>query len=103
VGSNSRYDRDRPVGDGEARETHALSTISELLVARGGFTLDGRGCGQVAHVLDATALELHAGRGVPLEIRRAVRGLANELRVAMDPRTSTGDVNSRPGAVGGGE
>ncbi|HTF52828.1 MAG TPA: hypothetical protein VK735_35740 [Pseudonocardia sp.] len=34
-----------------------------------------------------TAAELDAGRPVPREMRRAVRGLANPLRVAMDPRS----------------
>jgi hypothetical protein len=86
------------VGGLAAQEAHALSPISELLVARGGFTLDGRSCGQLEHVLEATALELNAGRVVPLEIRRVVRGLANELLVAMDPRPSPGDADSEAGA-----
>jgi hypothetical protein len=41
--------------------------------------------GQVAHVLYATSNELRNGRLVPIEVRRAVRGLANALRREMRP------------------
>jgi hypothetical protein len=37
-------------------------------------------------VLHATAIELSNGRSVPIELRRAVRHLADALRREMDPR-----------------
>jgi hypothetical protein len=88
VGSNSRYNRVRPVGDIEAGEVRALHAIAEL-VTRSCPALDRTITGQIAHVLDATAIELNAGRAVPIGMRRAVRGLADALRAAMDPRLGT--------------
>lgn len=89
VGSRSRYDRDRPVEDHEAAEARAYHTLGELLGARGSLTLDRRALGQLEQVLHATANTLDAGRGVPPQIRVAVRGLAAVLRDILDPRTQT--------------
>lgn len=86
MGSNSRYDRYRPVGQREADEASALHTIAEL-VTHMRPQLDRRMAGQIARVLDAAAIELNAGRALPIEVRRAVLGLADALRTAMDPRT----------------
>jgi hypothetical protein len=36
-------------------------------------------------LLHATAVELRSGRPVPIELRRAVRGLADALRREMQP------------------
>jgi hypothetical protein len=38
-------------------------------------------------VLHATAIELGNGPSVPIEVRRAVRGLADALRREMQPPT----------------
>lgn len=87
VGGNSRYDRDRPVNDLEAREARALHTVGELVRSRGVTGLDARLRGQVAQVLDSAAIELSAGRALPVGVRRAVAAMAGGLRAAMDPRT----------------
>lgn len=84
MGSNSRYDRTRPVGDREASEARALHLIGELVGSYPGIS-DPDVAGQVSHVLHATAIELGNGRPVPIELRRAVRGLADALRRAMQP------------------
>ncbi len=98
MGSNSRYDRYRPVGDLEADEARALHTLGELVSRAASPALTGTMRGQIAHVLHATAIELDAGRGVPIGVRRAVGGLADALRVELappdgqlgNPRGSTG-------------
>lgn len=87
MGSNSRYDRVRPVSDREAGEARALHVIAEL-VSRTRPSMDPTTAGQIAHVLDATAIELNAGRALPIGVRRAVMGLADALRAAMDPRAA---------------
>jgi hypothetical protein len=47
-------------------------------------------------VLHETAIELNAGRAVPIGVRRAVRALANELRSILDPPpNSATDPSSR--------
>lgn len=95
MGSNSRYDRVRPpVADHVAGEARAFHTIAEL-VGKNPPALDRAIAGQIAHVLDATAIELNAGRAVPIGVRRAVLGLANALRIAMDPCTSPSAAGSR--------
>jgi hypothetical protein len=88
VGS-SRYDRDRPVGEVEAGEARALHTVAELVAALPTFSIDRAVAAQISEVLHAAAIELAGGRPLPLNLRRAVRGLANALRTAMDPRTPT--------------
>jgi hypothetical protein len=85
VGSNSRYDRVRPVDDREAAEARALSTMGELVRRRAVLVLDGPSLGQLAQ--NEMAIELNAGRPVPIGVRRAVCGLANALRVSTDLRT----------------
>jgi hypothetical protein len=84
MGSNSRYDRARPVGDREAAEARALHLIGDLVCRYPGISHPDV-AGQVAHVLHATAIELDNGRSVPIEVRRAVRGLADALRRQMQP------------------
>jgi hypothetical protein len=83
---NSRYDRDRPVDGIEAAEARALHTVAELLSEQSTISVDRSMAGQIAEVLHAAAIELDRGRPVPLGLRRAVRGLANSLRTAMEPR-----------------
>jgi hypothetical protein len=70
MGSNSRYDRDRPVGDREAAEARALHLIGELVGNYPGIS-DPHVAGQISHVLHATAIELGNGRSVPIEVHRA--------------------------------
>ena len=79
MGSNSRYDRARPVGDREAAEARALHMIGELVGSYPGIS-DPHVAGQVSHVLHATAIELgqravSADRGTPRRAR-ARRGAA---------------------------
>lgn len=88
MGSNSRYDRARPVGDREAAEARALHLIGELVGDYPGISAPDV-AGQVAHVLHATAIELGNGRSVPIELRHAVRGLADALRREMKPPTAS--------------
>ncbi|MDT7672250.1 MAG: hypothetical protein QOD82_152, partial [Pseudonocardiales bacterium] len=83
---SSRYDPDRPVGEFEAGEARALHTVAELLTEVPTFSIDRAVAAQISEVLHAAAIELAGGRPLPLNLRRAVRGLANALRTAMDPR-----------------
>jgi hypothetical protein len=85
MGSNSRYDRARPVDDREAAEARALHVIAGLVEDYPGIP-SREVAGQVAHVLHAAAIELDAGRPVPVGVRRAVRALADALRRDMQPR-----------------
>nr|WP_239028299.1 hypothetical protein [Pseudonocardia acidicola] len=66
-----------------------MHTIAELLAGHPGLVTDRAAAGQIAHILHNTAIELDAGRRVPNEVRRAVRALADALRVALDPRGRT--------------
>ena len=83
---NSRYERDRPVSGTEAAEARALHAVAELLTERPAISVDRSMASEIAEVLHAAAIELDGGRPVPLALRRAVRGLANALRSAVDPR-----------------
>lgn len=65
MGSNSRYDGDRPVGDREAAEARAFHTIAELLAHHPELITDRAVAGQVAHLLHNSAIELDAGRPLP--------------------------------------
>lgn len=84
MGSNRRYDRDRPVGEREAAEARALHLVAELVGSYPGIS-SRTVAGQVSAVLDAAAIELGNGRPVPVGVRRAVRGLADALRREMEP------------------
>jgi hypothetical protein len=87
MGANNRYDRERTVTSQEADEARALHALGRLLHADAAAPIPDRAVAvQVAQVLHSTAIELDAGRPVPREVRRAVRGLANALRVALDPQ-----------------
>jgi hypothetical protein len=44
---------------------------------------------RLAAVSHETAIELNAGRAVPIGVRRAVRGLADELRKVLEPRQNS--------------
>jgi hypothetical protein len=84
MGSNSRYDKARPVGDREAAEARALYTIGELVTENPGIRSRDVAL-QIAAVLQETSVELGNGRPVPIGMRRAVRGLADALRREMRP------------------
>jgi hypothetical protein len=86
MGSNSRYDKTRHVGEREEAEARALYMIGDLVGDYPGISSRDV-AGQVAQELQATAIELGNGRSVPIELRRAVRGLADALRREME----TGD------------
>jgi hypothetical protein len=84
MGSNSRYDKARPVGDREAAEARAIYTIGELVTDYPGIRSRDVAL-QIAAVLQETSVELGNGRPVPIGMRRAVRGLAVALRREMQP------------------
>ncbi|GAA4557707.1 hypothetical protein [Pseudonocardia xishanensis] len=87
MGGRSRYDRNIPVDDAIAAEAAAYSTIAELLDGTGEEIIGDRAvAAQIGNVLHSAAIELRAGRALPIEVRRAVRGLANALREQRDPR-----------------
>jgi hypothetical protein len=69
--------------------------MGELVFGQSGLVLDRSAAGKLAEVMHAVAIELNAVRPVPVGVRRAVLGLANALRAAMDPR---GDA-AAPGAA----
>jgi hypothetical protein len=95
MGTNSRYDRFRPVSDGAAGEARALHAIARLVGEHWPLT-DRSIAGQISHVLDSAAIELNAGRAMPIGVRRSVLGLADALRVAMDPRPKSTDPRTPP-------
>ncbi len=98
MGSNSRYDRIRPVGDREAAEARALHLIGELVPGYGGIR-DPDVAGQVSQILHAVAIELGNGRSVSIEVRRAARGLAEALRREMQPSTGSGSGGGATGSI----
>jgi hypothetical protein len=86
VGTQSRYDRDRPVGDREAAEAQDYRTVAELLDDYRDEIIGYRTVAmQIGNVLRRAATELSAGRALPIQVRRSTRGPANALRAAMDP------------------
>ena len=89
MGGTSRYGKDRPVDSREAAEARALHTVGELVRARGVAGLDVGLRGQVAEVLDSAAIELNAGRAIPIGLRRSVAAMADGLCAAMAPRNPT--------------
>ena len=100
MGGTSRYDKARPVADREAQQARALHTLAELLAARPAplTALSDRVRGQIGQVFHMTANELGDGRAVPIAVRRAVLGLADAVRLDLDPRTA-GRPGSRPASV----
>jgi hypothetical protein len=86
VGSNNRYDRDRPVTSREADEARALHTLGEVVSARPMMVLNQSSILQIAAVMHAMAVELNNGRPVALGVRGAVLRMANALRESLDPR-----------------
>ncbi|WP_433506971.1 hypothetical protein ACQP04_11140 [Pseudonocardia halophobica] len=87
MGGRSRYDRETTVDDQVLAEAEAYSTVAELLDDYRDEVIGDRTVAtQVGNVLHSAAIELRAGRALPIGVRRAVRGLANALRESMDPR-----------------
>jgi hypothetical protein len=84
VGSNSRYDRTAKVTGLEADEARALHVIADLLDDYPGIDAPVI-ASRLGEILRCTAIELNAGRDVPIGIRRAVRHLADAVRVEMQP------------------
>jgi hypothetical protein len=95
MGSNSRYDRARPVSDHEADEARAFHTLAELVFDKPSPMADRRLLGQVSQVLHSVGSELDNGRAVALPVRRSVRGLADALREALQPH-ATATVHPSP-------
>lgn len=84
MGSNSRYDRTSRVTGLEADEARALHVIADLLDDYPGIDAPVI-ASRLGEILRCTAIELNAGRDVPVGIRRAVRHLADAVRVEMQP------------------
>jgi len=80
------YGPPRWPGSREADEAMALHAVAEV-VGRDPIppidTSEVRR--QVSAILDAVGIELNNGRAVPIGVRRATLGLANALRLALDP------------------
>jgi hypothetical protein len=62
--------------------------MGELLSGQSELVLDRASAGHLAQVMRATAIEMDALRSVPAGMRRAVLGLANALRAAVDPSSA---------------
>lgn len=84
MGSNSRCDRTAKVTGREADEASALHVIADLLDDFPGIDAPVI-ASRLSEVLRCTTIELNAGRDVPSGIRRAVRRLADAVRVEMPP------------------
>lgn len=84
MSGDSRYDRTRPIEPEHRAEARALHTIGHLVDDYPGIA-NSAVAAQVGHVLHAAANELGNGRALPLEVRRAVRMLADALREDMQP------------------
>jgi hypothetical protein len=73
-------------GSLEAEEAEALHTIARVMRGHASPTIDTNYVRrQVGAALDAVAVELSNGRAVPIGVRRATIGLADALRLALDP------------------
>lgn len=73
-------------GSREAEEAEALHTIARVMCGHASPTIDTREVRlQAGAALDAVAIELNNGRAVAIGVRRATIGLANALRLALDP------------------
>jgi hypothetical protein len=81
----------RPAASGQGSSSGgsaALHVTGELVGDRPELVVGGTALRRVAAVLHETAIELNAGRAVPIGVRRAVRALADELRTTLDPRSN---------------
>lgn len=87
MGENRRYDRPAPVDAATDAEVRALRTIAGLLEDGTHLITDRAVAGQLGALLRTAATELGAGRALPRPVRRAVRHLADAIRIALDPRT----------------
>jgi hypothetical protein len=86
MGTNFRYGKYRPISQEEADQARALHKLAELFGQASPTPMNRSVVGQICHVLNASAIEINAGRGLPIGVSRAVFGLADSLRTAMDPR-----------------
>ncbi|AEA28889.1 hypothetical protein Psed_6818 (plasmid) [Pseudonocardia dioxanivorans CB1190] len=90
MGQNRRYERyARPVDPETEDEAAALRTIAGLLETGTPLITDARLASRIAAIFRATAVELSAGRAVPLQLRHAVRRAADNIRARLDPRDPT--------------
>lgn len=90
MGENRRYDRSVVPDAVTDAEVRALRTIAGLVEAGTALVPDRVLAGKVGAVLRAAATELGAGRGLPIGLRQAIRHLAEEIRVGLDPRPGAG-------------
>ncbi|MBP2371664.1 hypothetical protein [Pseudonocardia parietis] len=91
MGENRRYERyARPVDPETEAEVCALRTIACLLEGDTVLITDRQLAGRVAAIFRATAVELSAGRSVPLQVRRTVGWAADTVRALLDPRRRDG-------------
>ncbi|MHA6781146.1 hypothetical protein ACVGOW_09135 [Pseudonocardia saturnea] len=82
MGSNSRYDRPAMVTAYEADVARALHIIADVLDDYPGIDAPII-ASRLGQILRSTAIELNAGRDIPIEMRQAVRHLAGAVRVEM--------------------
>ncbi|RZT85552.1 hypothetical protein EV383_2425 [Pseudonocardia sediminis] len=85
--AENRYRQEQPVDPQTDAEARALRTIAGLLDGDNPVVGDRAVAGQVGQVLRSSANELAHGRALPIPVRRAVLGLADAIRAALDPRT----------------
>ncbi|WP_410948453.1 hypothetical protein [Pseudonocardia nantongensis] len=86
MGENRRYERyARPVDRETEDEAAALRTIAGFLETGTPLITDARLASRIAEIFRATAVELSAGRPVPLQVRCAVRRTADTVRGLLDP------------------
>jgi hypothetical protein len=91
VGGQSRYDRDRPVGDRESAEAQDYRTVAELLDDYRDEIIGDRTVAiKIGNVLRSAATELRAGRALPIQVRRSTRGLAKALRAGSRTGSEAG-------------
>ena len=86
MGENRRYDRPARVDAATDAEVRALRIIAGLIEDGTHLITDRAVARQLGQLLRTAATELNAGRALPRPVRRAVRYLADAIRVALDPR-----------------
>ncbi|MDN5916375.1 MAG: hypothetical protein L0I76_14945 [Pseudonocardia sp.] len=90
MGENRRYDRSGELDAVTDAEVRALRTIAGLIEGGTALVPDRALAGKIGAVLRAAAVELAAGRGLPIGLRQATRHLADAIRAGLDPRPDAG-------------
>ena len=86
MSAEESYGPPRWPGSREAEEAIALHAVAEVVRRDPVPPIDTREVRrEVAAILGSVARELNNGRAVSTGVRRAALGLANALRIALDP------------------